>query len=115
MLSLSRLPNTLISNRYDPATNVMHIAPELSKVYGTGSPGVLNDQFVFAMGGVHYSQFNSVEMLDVSSQAQCWVPENKLLVDRKSFGVGVLHNCIYAVSYANLMFVLCYKCILLLH
>ncbi|XP_022167786.1 kelch-like protein 2 isoform X2 [Myzus persicae] len=98
VLSLSRLPNTLISNRYDPATNVMHIAPELSKVYGTGSPGVLNDKFVFAMGGVHYSQFNSVEMLDVSSQAQCWVPENKLLVDRKSFGVGVLHNCIYAVG-----------------
>jgi kelch-like protein 2/3 len=62
------------------------------------SVGVFRDQFVFAMGGMNKLCSQSVSMLDVSSLLPCWVPMADMLVNRKNLGVGVLNECIYAVS-----------------
>jgi kelch-like protein 2/3 len=78
---------------------------------------VVKDHFVFAIGGVKFygcngytgNSINSVEMLDVSSSSLRWVFKADMLVSRKSFGIGVLDNCIYAVSHVNILLILCYK------
>jgi len=71
--------------------------------------GVVRDQFVIAMGGVINSVHSqSVSMLDVSLLSPCWVPIADMLVHRTNLGVGVLNDCIYAVSrsYINLLLIL---------
>jgi len=57
----------------------------------------------------NFARFRSFEMLDVSSQTLCWVPKIELSVSRQNLGVGALDNCIYAVSYANILLILYYK------
>jgi len=60
---------------------------------------VIKDQFVIAAGGINNSSSQSVEILDLSSQSPCWIPIAEMLVSRKDLAVGVLDDCIYAVSY----------------
>jgi len=50
------------------------------------------------MSGVNGRSSKSVRMLDVSSQSPSWVPMVDMLVSRRRLGVGVLDDCIYAVS-----------------
>jgi hypothetical protein len=115
VLGLSQSAKTSITNWYDPATNLMHIAPKMIVSRNEAGLCVVIDRFVFAMGGVDLSdrcQLNvkcSVEMLDVSSSSLLWIPKVSLLVSRKAFGVGVLDNSIYAVSHANKLVILCFK------
>jgi len=120
VLGCSISTQTSIANWYDPATNLMHIAPEMIEYRDSAELCVVKENFVFAIGVVRaHSPFawhqaiskSSVEMLDVSSSSLLWVPIPKvrLLFNQKSFGVGVLDNCIYVVSHANILLILCYK------
>jgi len=98
-----------ITNWYEPATNLMHIAPEMIKSRDKTNLCVVKDQFVFAISG-YKSHIYPIDnfMLDISSTS-CWVPRIGTLVKRINFGIGVLDNCIYAVSHANILLILCYK------
>uniref|UniRef100_A0A2S2NRN3 Ring canal kelch n=1 Tax=Schizaphis graminum TaxID=13262 RepID=A0A2S2NRN3_SCHGA len=103
VLGWSDSAETSITNWYDPAINLMHIAPKMIQSRNEAGLCVVKDHFVFAIGGVYsygYSDHSesSVEMLDVSSSSLCWVSKVSLLVGRKAFGVGVLYNCIYAIG-----------------
>jgi len=69
----------------------------------TSSIGVIRDQFVFVMGGVNKSSSKCVSMLDVSSRSPSWAPIVDMLISRHGLGVGVLDDCIYAVSYTNIL------------
>lgn len=93
---------------YDPATNLQSSAPEMNDCRRKAGVGVIRDQFVFVMGGVNSSSSQSVNMLDVSSPSPCWVPMVNMLVSRAYLGVGVLNDCIYAVSYTNIILILNY-------
>jgi len=83
---------------YDPTIKLRKNAPEMYDCHLMAGFGVIRDQFVFAVGGVNQSSSKSVSMLDVSSQSPSWVPMVDMLVSRKLSGIGVLDNCIYAVS-----------------
>ncbi|XP_026808340.1 ring canal kelch homolog [Rhopalosiphum maidis] len=92
---------------YDPATNLLRIAPKMIESYKGFGLCVVKDQFVFIMGGIEYFYnghkytyrlMRSVKMLDMSSSSLCWVSKVDMLVSRKSFGIGVLDNCIYAIG-----------------
>jgi len=83
---------------YDPSTKLRKNAPGINECRKYAGFGVINDQFVFAVGGVNQSSSKSVSRLDVSSQPLSWVPMVNMLVCRYRLGVGVLDNCIYAVS-----------------
>ena len=83
---------------YDPVTKLRGKAPEINDCRLTGGLAVIRDQFVFAVGGVNESSSRSVNMLDVSSQSPSWVPMADMLESRNELGVGVLDDCIYAVS-----------------
>jgi hypothetical protein len=96
----------------------MHITPKMIEFCKEVGLCVVKDQFVFVMGGFEffydgfkndYRILRSVKMLDVSSSSLCWVSKADMLVSRKSFGIGVLDNCIYAVSHVNILLILCYK------
>jgi len=86
---------------YDPATKIREKASGIDDCRQLGGLGVISDQLVFAVGGVNESSSKSVMMFDVSSKSPSWVPMVDMLVSRKRLGVGVLDNCIYAVSYTN--------------
>lgn len=88
---------------YDPINQVRKDGPEMNDCRMTAGIGVIIHQFVFVMGGVNQSSSKSVSMLDVSSRSPSWVPIVDMLVSRNGLGVGVLDNCIYAVSYTNIL------------
>jgi len=83
---------------YDPATKLRENAPGINDCRKTAGFCVISDQFVFVMGGVNGLSSKSVSMLDVSSQSPSWMPLIDMLISRKRLGVGVLDDCIYAVS-----------------
>ncbi|XP_060849312.1 ring canal kelch homolog isoform X2 [Rhopalosiphum padi] len=87
-----------ITNWYEPATNLMHIAPKMIKSRDKASLCVVKDQFVFAISGYksHLLPKDNF-MLDISSSS-CWVRRIGTLVSRINFGIGVLDNCIYAIG-----------------
>ncbi|XP_060849313.1 ring canal kelch homolog isoform X3 [Rhopalosiphum padi] len=97
-----------ITNWYEPATNLMHIAPKMIKSRDKASLCVVKDQFVFAISGYksHLLPKDNF-MLDISSSS-CWVRRIGTLVSRINFGIGVLDNCIYAIGGLNLKSVECY-------
>lgn len=86
------------SEWYDPITNSRMCAPEMNTCHLLDQLGVMRDQFVYAIGGVKRSSPQSFYLLDVSSPSPCWIPMVNMLVGRSSLGVGVLNDCIYAVS-----------------
>jgi len=90
-------------NWYDPATSLLQIVPKMSNNCNTVGLCVIKDQFVCAIGSNNDEMMTSdfVEMLDVSFKSPCWVLKDKLLVSQSAFGISILDNCIYAVSYAN--------------
>jgi len=110
---------TSITYWYEPATNLICYAPKMIESRNYAGLCVVKDHFVFAIGGVKLygcsgytgNSIISVEMLDVSSSSLCWVSKADMLVNRNCFGIGVLNNCIYAVSNANILVILCYKLI----
>jgi len=87
---------------YDPTTNLREKAPGINDCCWDAGLGVVGNQFVFVVGGINDSSSKSVMMLDVSSQTPSWVPMVDMLVSRKRLGVGVVDNCVYAVSFTNI-------------
>ncbi|XP_029342509.1 kelch-like protein 3 isoform X2 [Acyrthosiphon pisum] len=83
---------------YDPTTKLRKNAPAINECRKCAGFGVINDQFVFAAGGVDGSSSKSISMLDVSSQSPSWVPMADMLVSRGELGVGVLGDSIYFVG-----------------
>lgn len=90
---------------YDPATNQWQFAPEMiNPLRRSAGLAVIKHNFMFAVGGVHnLTSSDTVEMLNLSSKFQFWWVESvNMLVRRVRFGVGVLNDCIYAVSYSHI-------------
>jgi len=83
---------------YDPLTKLQNKAPGINDCRQTAGLCVIRDQFVFAVGGVNQLSSKSVSVLDVSSKSPSWVSMDNMLVSRNRLGVGVLDDCIYAVS-----------------
>lgn len=112
MLSWSSSKSKYIINWYDPATNRLQIASEITNLRQSSSNVcccVAKDQFVFIMGG----QCQSVDMLDTSLQSHSWVHKLNFSVRRPLLRVGVLNDCIYAVCCTYIiLLVICYECYL---
>jgi len=77
----------------------------------TACLGVIRDKIVIALG-LNKLSSKSVRMLDTSSQSRLWVPFVDMLVSRTLLGVGVLNDCVYAVSQINIFLILFKKCII---
>jgi len=100
---------------YDPVIQLRKNAPEISDFHEMAGLGVIKDKFVFALGVVNRSCSQSVRMLDVSSQSPCWISTVDMLVCRKLPEVGVLDNCIYAVSFINILLIRYYLLFIVLN
>jgi len=90
---------------YEPITQLRKNGPVMKNCRMAAGIGVIKNTFVFVMGGVNQFSSKSVMMLDVSSQSPSWVPIVDMLVSRNGLGVGVLDDCIYAVSYTNILLI----------
>ncbi|XP_060872834.1 kelch-like protein 3 [Metopolophium dirhodum] len=88
---------------FDTRTNLWHPGPELRTQHGRHSLVVINDNFVYDVGGYAHglSPYQSVLVLDLSAETLCWQPCDDMLVERKLLGVGVINNNIYAVGGFN--------------
>ncbi|KAL4082849.1 hypothetical protein QTP88_029505 [Uroleucon formosanum] len=84
---------------YEPKNNQWYFGPKMITCRDGASLAVLNDHFVFAMGGHSIGSIvQSVDMLDLFSEPPCWKPTVPMLVKRTEFGVGVINNYLYAVG-----------------
>ncbi|KAL5236033.1 hypothetical protein ACI65C_003443 [Semiaphis heraclei] len=83
---------------YDPKIGRWNIGPEMITPRDSIGVGVVNDNFVFAVGGFNISALRCVEVLNLSSESPCWKPTVNMLVKRQLVGVGVIKNYIYAVG-----------------
>ncbi|XP_060873943.1 uncharacterized protein LOC132947702 [Metopolophium dirhodum] len=88
---------------FDTRTNLWNLGPELITNHRRHGLVVINDNFVFVVGGYVNctSPYRSVCVLDLSAETLCWKPRNDMLVERKMLGVGVINNNIYAVGGYN--------------
>lgn len=102
MVSWSNIMTRCYAEWYDPVTMMREDAPKMNECILLPGFGVIKDKFVYSVGGYDYLNPMPVSMLDVSSRSPSWVPMANMLVSRKGLGVGVLDNCIYAVSYTNI-------------
>lgn len=88
---------------FDPETCQWKYGPEMRyKHYGVGLAAL--EDCVFALGGYNNTNMKktcTVEMLDLTSPTPGWVSTVPMLSKRAYFGVAVLGNCIYAVSYSR--------------
>ncbi|XP_022179017.1 ring canal kelch homolog [Myzus persicae] len=101
--------NSLVSSTYhtewyDPKINRWQFGPaeivESHSIlpYGPGL-AVLNDRFVYALGGTSIEHpLRCVRVLDLSSESPSWKSSVAMLVKRGFFGVGVINNYLYAVG-----------------
>jgi len=89
---------------YDPIMDRWHYGPEMTKRRQRAGLAVMKDNLVFAMGGHDNDGFcrRSVEMLDLSSGSPRWRSSVDMLVKRKAVNVGVINDCLYAVSNVEL-------------
>jgi len=94
---------------YDPVTNIMQTTTDASKNVGAYGLALTKEHFVFGFGDGEKLPFNystSVHMLDLFSLTNGWVPMVDMTVPRRSFGVGVVDDSIYVVSFTNIMYYL---------
>lgn len=84
---------------YDPKINQWRFGPKMITRRCRGGLAVVKDNFVFAMGGTAESLYQSVDVLDLSSESLCWKPSVDMMVNREDLGVGVVNDFLYAVSY----------------
>lgn len=89
---------------YDPATKLWYHKPVTRLEIVLGPMALIKDNFVYSVGndGVISSSKRFVKVLDLSSKSPSWVPTVNMLVDRTRLGIGVIDDCIYAVSYSNI-------------
>lgn len=67
-----------------------------------GGLAVVNDNFVFYVGGSKYLSKQSLpylSVLDLTAESPCWKLSVNMRIGRQHLGVGVINNHIYAVSY----------------
>ncbi|XP_022160502.1 kelch-like protein 3 isoform X2 [Myzus persicae] len=83
---------------YDPKINRWQIGPKMITGRCRAGVAVIKDNFVFAVGGVFKSIHKSIDVLDLTSESQCWKPTADMLVERKELGVGVINDFLYAVG-----------------
>ncbi|XP_027851068.2 ring canal kelch homolog [Aphis gossypii] len=99
VLSWSSLKEKFITSWYDPLTNQLQIASEITN-FGYSSTlcmCVVKDQFVFIVEGLS----RCVYMLDTSLQPYCWVHKTYLLSSVPFLKVVVLNDSIYAICYTH--------------
>jgi len=82
---------------YDPATKLLHTTKKIKIGFDVCALALIKDHLVFALN-CNELNLRSTKMLDLSSRSLQWKPTIDMLVDRGSFGVGVLDDRIYAVS-----------------
>jgi len=85
-------------NWYDPTTNLWKRALGMRDGYWPVHIGLLTDKFVFAIGSNYLPRARSVQMIDLSSESFRWESLDNMIVDRTHFQIGVLNDCVYAVS-----------------
>jgi len=89
-----------ITEWYDPKNDQWYLGPKMKTCRDGAGLAVLDDHFVFAMGGHSSGSIvQSVDVLDLFSEPPCWKPTVAMLVKRTEFGVGVIKKNLYAVSY----------------
>eukprot|EP00102_Acyrthosiphon_pisum_P018905 XP_016656115.1 PREDICTED: kelch-like protein 2 isoform X2 [Acyrthosiphon pisum] len=99
VLSWSTNTKKTSTNWYDPANNLWHNVLEMKMKYCRPAHlALIADQFVFAVGNNRETKSQSVSMLDLTSQAPCWVQTADMLIGRSHLAVGVLYNSVYAVG-----------------
>jgi len=85
-------------NWYDPATNLWKRAPDMRDGCWPIHIGLLTDKYAFAISRNYLPRTRSVQMIDLSSESFRWEALDSMIVDRTYFQVGVINNCVYAVS-----------------
>jgi len=91
---------------YDPKINRWQIGPKMITPRRGVGLAVVKNNSVFAVGGFYYDSLHcSVDKLDLSSDPPCWKPTVDMSVERGLLGVGVINNCVYAVSYVEILFI----------
>jgi len=85
---------------YDPATKLLQKTIVMNMSYEICALALIREHLVIALGNSYFND-RAIEMLDLSSQSLQWKSTVNMLVERNSFGVGVLDDRIYAVSYNN--------------
>jgi len=93
------------SEWYDPKMNQWHFGPEMITCLHSAAIEVMNDNLVFAVGGIDKTYLKSVAVLDLSLKSLCWKPSVDMLTRRYHLGVGVINNYLYAVSNVELEFI----------
>ena len=93
-------------NWYDYETNTWQTILDMTEQ--PAHLALISNQFVFAVGSYNLIS-QSVKMFDLSLQTPSWLSLVNMLVGRRHFGVGVLNNCVYAVSSINILANLYYK------
>ncbi|XP_060872578.1 ring canal kelch homolog [Metopolophium dirhodum] len=84
---------------YDPKNNQWYFGPIMITRRDGAGLAVLDDHFVFAMGGHSIGSIvQSVDVLDLFSEPTCWKPTVDMLIKRTEFGVGVINSYLYAVG-----------------
>ncbi|XP_001943576.1 ring canal kelch homolog isoform X2 [Acyrthosiphon pisum] len=96
---LSRCGNCYTS-WYDPTTKLLHKIKKLKMGYEVCALALIKNHLVFALS-CQDMNLRSVKMLDLCSRSLQWKPNVDMLVDRGSFGVGVIDDRIYAVGGDN--------------
>ncbi|XP_060872135.1 ring canal kelch homolog isoform X2 [Metopolophium dirhodum] len=82
---------------YDPATKLLHRTKKMKIGFNLCALALIKDHLVFALN-CNEPNLISTKMLDLSSRSLQWKPSVDMLVDRNSFGIGVLNDLIYAVG-----------------
>jgi len=86
---------------YDPANNQFNIILKTRQDYVPGRILLLKNQFVFSV-----QRFTTTsKILDLSSTAHGWVSIPRLKTSQYDFGFAVLNDCVYFVSYTNILII----------
>eukprot|EP00102_Acyrthosiphon_pisum_P026849 XP_016664059.1 PREDICTED: ring canal kelch homolog [Acyrthosiphon pisum] len=85
---------------YDPKLNKWQSGPKFEPRFGGGLAVVKDSNIVLYVGGVNNSRsfYQSVYVLDLSSELPCWKPSIDMLIKRCYLGVCVINNLVYAVG-----------------
>lgn len=112
MLCFSLTMKKYCTNWYDPTTNLLQTPLKMSKGYSLSAIALIKEHYVIALSDECGSR--AVEMLDLSSTKPCWVSMDEMLVSREGLGVGVIDNCLYAVSISSILLIYYYYSFILI-
>lgn len=91
---------------YEPNINRWQMGPMITSRHSAGLAIVKNNSVFVVGGGYSSTSYHcSVDVLNLSSKSPCWEPTVNMSVKRGLLGVGVINNCVYAVSYVEVLLV----------